>query len=368
MRKHYSYECLCALLFLCAGMSRCKAQDKNNLQEANVSVSNAMVFGLPGYWRMTPDPSTQISEYIRRVYQDKKGNIWLGTNGDGVACYNGRSLFYFTVEDGFGGRAVRGIIEDKAGNIWFGTDLGVTKYDGKSFVNFTKQDGLSDNDVWSILEDKNGMLWVGTRGGLCRYDLYKYSPGVKRFSPFPLPLSDVINPVSRFSAKLVWSIAEDKTGKIWLGTDGAGVYCYDGKSFTHFAEKDGLCNNNVGCILSDKRGNLWFGTRFAGVCRYDGKKFTTFSERDGLSNNFVWTMSEDKTGNIWLGTSGGGACRYDGNTFTTFAQKQGLPYSHVQSIVQDRAGIFWFGCSGGLYRYDGKVFVNITRKGPWLQE
>ena len=63
-------------------------------------------------------------------------------------------------------------LQDKAGNMWFGTTgEGVYRYDGKSFSNFTEKDGLSSNNVWSVLEDKTGNLWFGTRNvGLCRYD------------------------------------------------------------------------------------------------------------------------------------------------------------------------------------------------------
>ena len=54
------------------------------------------------------------------------------------------------------------IKEDKKGNIWFGGD-GLSRYDGKSFTRFTKKDGLLNNSIWSILEDKTGAVSVGTR-------------------------------------------------------------------------------------------------------------------------------------------------------------------------------------------------------------
>jgi ligand-binding sensor domain-containing protein len=63
-------------------------------------------------------------------------------------------------------------LEDKKGNIWLSTDKnGVFSYDGKTFKNFTTKDGLVNDSVKSILEDKNGNVWFGTRGfGLSRYD------------------------------------------------------------------------------------------------------------------------------------------------------------------------------------------------------
>ncbi len=46
---------------------------------------------------------------------------------------------------------------------------------------------------------------------------------------------------------------------------GGGVSMYDGETFTHFTQKEGLCDNSVHSILEDSHGNLWFGTDGGGV-------------------------------------------------------------------------------------------------------
>ncbi len=107
-----------------------------------------------------PNLDEQVSAFVRRILQDQSGNLWFGTNGDGVCRYDGKSLDYYTIENGFGGRAVRAIVEDKEGNLWFGTSGGVTKYDGEAFTNFTEEDGLSSNDVWRMYIDRAGNIWV----------------------------------------------------------------------------------------------------------------------------------------------------------------------------------------------------------------
>lgn len=61
-------------------------------------------------------------------------------------------------------------LQDKNGNLWFGaTGEGVYKNDEKEFTQFTDKDGLSSNKVWSILEDKTGYIWIGTTHGVCMY-------------------------------------------------------------------------------------------------------------------------------------------------------------------------------------------------------
>ena len=118
---------------------------------------------------------SQISQYIRRMFQDRNGTIWFGTNGDGLARYDARlndsskqgsPLAYFTVNEGFGGQAVRGIVEEQNGNLWFATDAGVWRYDGKYFEQFDRKNGLGSNEVWSILIDKSGAVWCGTEAGV----------------------------------------------------------------------------------------------------------------------------------------------------------------------------------------------------------
>ena len=175
-------------------------------------------------------------------------------------------------------------LQDKAGNLWFGTTgEGAYRYDGKIFTQFTVKDGLSNNCVYSILEDKLGNIWFGTLDGICRYD-------GKNIIPISIPFSvrPIINNNNYYSAQstknTVWSMLQDKSGKIWFGT-GDGVYCYNGFSFTRFLNNDGVINKDnlqlkmIDCMLEDKNGNIWFASGcppgMEGVCRYDGRSITS---------------------------------------------------------------------------------------------
>ncbi len=306
----------------------------------------------------------QISEYVREVFQDRDGNFWFGTNGDGLARYDGKSLTYLSVVDGLAGSAIRGILQAPDGAMWFATNRGVSRYKSSQFTNYTVANGLSDNSIWSIMQDRSGTIWVGTHAGVCRFD-------GKSFVPFPIPRVEVANPASRFTPKVVFGMFEDQSGNLWFGTDGEGAHKYDGKSFTSYAQKDGLAGNIVRCIVGDRRGRIWIGTNGDGVSRYDGTAFRNFTTKDGLNNDRVYEILEDKAGNMWFSTLGAGACRYDGKSFTAFREDQALMIngrparSHVQEFFEDKDGILWLGCSGGLFRFDGESFINVTRNGPW---
>ena len=108
---------------------------------------------------------------------------------------------------------------------------------------------------------------------------------------------------------------------------------YNGETFTHFTEKEGLSNNMVRGGLEDRHGNLWFSTGYSGVSMYNGETFTHFTPKQGISNGFyklirsgnvVLSILEDRHGNLWFGTRWrSGVSKYNGETFTHFTPKRG---------------------------------------------
>ena len=214
--------------------------------------------------------------FVYSISEDSSGRLWISTNS-GVYWYNGKDLTGFLENQnvinpsGLKLGRVNSMLEDKHGNIWFTTTSeGVCRYDGKSIVNYTPNKELY---FWGLMEDSNGNIWVGGRNtGVSRFDGKTYTK---------------ISQNGIFDLCIAFSIIQDKTGNIWFGTEAidaskreteGGLWVYDGRSFKNFLKKDGLTNNAVWSILEDKSGNLWIGTRNTGLSRYDGKTFTNFSQ------------------------------------------------------------------------------------------
>ncbi len=323
---------------------------------------------------LKPKDTDRIAQYVVEAYEDREGNRWFGTMHKGAVRYDGKGLSYFSEKDGLPSNTVTSFAEDADGNLWVGTHQGVAKFRDNAFIRAEGLVGLggSSPTAWAgVKADRERNIWVSMGMRLFRQD-------GKSFKEFKLPIAE--EEISSF-AILAGDVSlqlQDKAGNFWLGTDGSGAYKFDGKSFTHFTQRDGLCSNNITSILEDKQGRIWFTciqsyqpkmTGDGGVCRYDGTSFTRFPQVKGLSNNDIYTIHETRSGDIWIGATGVGAYRYDGDSFKLFGETNRSMWTRnfgVQSILEDRDGTLWFGFSGGLFRFNGQSFFNVTKEGPWM--
>lgn len=347
--------CTTLLLVSCNNEQKNNGSKKPTLTDQNEPVKNKAI---PNQLKqhdfdILQEEENHLSPFIRRIFEDSKGNLWLGTNGDGVMRFNGKSLDYFSVENGFGGIAVRRIVEDKEANLWFATNSGLTKYDGIYFTNYTEKDGLLDNDLWSLTIDNKGILWIGGLQGVCTYD------GVK-FTTFALPESQIDPNRGVSSNKLVHSMIQDYKGQMWFATNN-GAYMHDGRKLRNLSTKNGLAGNAINDIIEDKNHNIWFATHYSGISRFDGIKFTNFTKDSIIKGDEVWSLFEDNDGNIWFPAEHHGVYHYDGTSFTNYGEKNGLTTNAVQSIYQDKSGAIWVGGFKGLFKLDGHSFKSISK-------
>ena len=299
----------------------------------------------------------QLCQHLREIYQDKAGDLWLGTNVYDLMRYNGDTLNYITEQEGFSGGRVTGIAEDSDGNLWLATGFGLNKYDGHSFTVFTEEDGLSNSEIWSMHIDSGGIIWIGHNEGLSRFD-------GTQFENFAIPKPEVKDPNTIYSANRITGIAGDQAGNLWLGTDGYGICRYDGQTFTSFTTADGLCDNTIYDLMVDRKGNLWIGTYWGGVSQYDGQTFTNYTQDGVIGGVEAGGFFEDTNGDIWFGVENNGVYRYDGKVFKHYTRED-IRGASVLSIYKDREDRFWLGGWGGLFRYDKGIFTPVTKDGPW---
>ncbi|MPY89694.1 MAG: hypothetical protein GEU99_17450 [Luteitalea sp.] len=136
------------------------------------------------------------------------------------------------------------------------------------------QHGLPQNAVAAIARSRDGYLWLATYEGAARFD------GV-RFTVF-----DSGN-TSELATSLIITLMEDRSGSMWLGTDGGGLVRYADGRFTRYTSRQGLSDDHVMSLLEDRAGNLWIGTDGGGLNRYREGRFTSYTTRDGLPSDQV---------------------------------------------------------------------------------
>lgn len=174
---------------------------------------------------------------------------------------------------------------------------------------------------------------------------------------------------------------QDKSGILWFGSNGDGLYRYDGKEFIQFTTKEGLSSNCVWSLLEDRSGRIWIGTS-EGICRLDGETIKRIPISDLIrpitdnayysewgTKKTIWSILQDKNGIMWFGAGDGVYC-FDGFNFTLFLSnkqvenKENLHLKVISDMVEDAAGNIWF-TSGmppgyeGLIKYDGKALTRF---------
>jgi len=195
--------------------------------------------------------------------KDKRGHVWIGTNGNGVNVYDpvsgefhrfGQDTNYprgiKVLNDGF----IRAIEEDRSGNIWIGSvGAGIILFDAEQnrFRIFNSANsGLPADDVQTIYVGPSGRVWAGTHGmGLCLFDTK-----TERFTCYSEPQG--------LANGVVYKILEDDAGKVWVSTN-SGISSFDPIShrFKNYSFYNGLQRStfSLGAGLKTRDGELFFG-------------------------------------------------------------------------------------------------------------
>lgn len=263
------------------------------------------------------------------LYEDREGNIWVGTFREGL--YRGRRQIVsgYSKAEGLLDNNVYPIYQDRHGTIWIGTTNGIYQYgNGK----FTLLRGTEGNYLNSIGEDASGTLLFSDHGNLRM---------LKNDRPYPY-LNERIP-----GQTAIHAIFTDSEGTLWIGGEDYLTRFKDGVT-TNFTEADGV-GKNVKIIIEDKRGGLWIGT-YSGLSFYMDGRFTTWTEKDGLPSRSIRALHLDSDGILWIGTYDGGLSRFDGTRFVNYDTKTGLFNDGAFQILEDSHHRFWISSNRGIYR------------------
>ena len=223
-------------------------------------------------------------DVINGLYETESGDLFIGTylQGFDILDKNRRRFSHFGGETAlFDATYIKCFYEDKSGNVWMGSrSQGLIKFNRStgSAENFKTDDANGSplgNHISVIMEEDHNSLWIGTFEGLNRMDIN--SGFVKSWVHDP-------NDPTSLSGSEVYSLCKDQQGGLWIGTDN-GLNYYDrlNDNFIHFTTSQGLPSNTIKGILADDYNNLWISTN-RGISRLSlaDKKVRNFGKEDGL--------------------------------------------------------------------------------------
>ncbi|MCK5468754.1 MAG: response regulator, partial [Cyclobacteriaceae bacterium] len=115
--------------------------------------------------------------YWGGLLEDKDGKIWISIQGGGLNVWDGKGFMHYTTEEGLCSNYIHGIYQDKRGDIWIGTNRGLNRIrknkEDKTLMldHYTNADGIGGGGIYLVCVDQSDQLWVSTNKVLNRLDL-----------------------------------------------------------------------------------------------------------------------------------------------------------------------------------------------------
>ena len=353
-RKYLLYSLnLLPILLLCCMIHSCNGQENIGNNKHSVSQRQA----LSHTPNLENNQNDQISQVVRTIMQDSKGNMWFGGEG-GVFKYDGQSLIHMdSIKSESGkGITIKDITEDTKGRIWFGHTDGISCYDRDSITNYYETDGLISNDVWCVTADSKGLLWIGTIGGVCTFD-------GNAFSNFELPEGKVDTTLGISSTKMVHNIFEDSKGVLWFSSN-AGLLSYSNNQLTNISQKVGIPTNFINEVFEDQNAKLWISTKDGLYTLKDSKLNNITTDKIEIGKG-IGSIAADQDGTIWFVCNQHHLYTYDGKDIIEYQKTADNKGPVIFKIYKDQQDRLWFIGYGGAFRLEHEKFVNVTKNGPW---
>lgn len=320
--------------------------------------------------------SGDFTQYVRYVYQDTKGLLWVGTNSgitrfvagtDKVSKLNDEIPVLGSLKEA----AVTFISQDRNGRYWIVTaKKGLYVYDEiKQTLQKIELPRPSSGEytIKDVYDDRREDLSYVSLDGA---GVVALSGELKVVSVFQTNEDDI----SSLSNNAAYDIFADNYNRLWVTTYGGGVNMIipDVQPFTNYQHRifnsNSLSNNAAKAVTEDAAGNLWFGTR-KGISRYltATDKWEHFSEANkapSFTSDNILALAADGVAGIWAGTYGGGLLKINtlNGSITPYTSKENdstsIGTDNVYAVLIDSKRRVWSGGIRGPLSYldpaDGK--------------
>lgn len=322
---------------------------------------------------------------VNTLLAGKDGDLWIGTNDDGLLYYKRGKFLKYSSQDGLESDNVRCLLMNERGYLFIGTDRGVTVFDNKTMSPLSTVKKIPR--VNALYETPDGTVWIGSEvEGLFSFKNGKFR-AYKNLSGFPAKRivglqedkegclliatfayglfrynSGTFTNVLRFdnvAIERMYNLFKDRAGSIWLATND-GMCRYYNKKIDLLDDENLIGDKRIRAFFEDREGNLWVASYNGGLCVIKEGHLVSITRDEGMPKNHVWSVYNDSKDRIWLGFGPSGISRIenDGN-ITNYSINEGLPDYNVRCFSEDRAGNLWIGTTGGIIRFNNDKFKTI---------
>lgn len=304
---------------------------------------------------------------IREIVPDQYGNLWLGTEDNGINCYNPQSgqitnYSYNNPQHPLSATNIHGLLAD-GNRLWVGTyNKGIDVLDipsGKIIKRYSRENPantLNDNFILCFYKTRNNEFLIGTGSGIMIYNSQ-----TETFSHW--------NNIHT----LIRQIYEDSNGDIWAATAN-GIYHYIRKKneVEHYTtdpnKSQTIGSNNTTSVFEDSKGRIWVTTvNGLSLFNRDTQSFNRITTENGLPSNIIYRIVEDKERFFWLSTANG-LVRFNPDTHVirTFAYTDGLHETqfNYSSSYQAPDGTIYMGTINGMLSFNPSLFREDTFSPP----
>jgi signal transduction histidine kinase/ligand-binding sensor domain-containing protein/DNA-binding response OmpR family regulator len=294
------------------------------------------------------EPEGLSSVYIKTIFQDSFGNVWLGNYRSGVDVVSHLPAVFSRIN--YLSSGTRNVSYKPVwsccssphdGTLWLGGENEIVSVkDGMvTPIELPRSESGSHTFVRTLAVSGDKMLWVGTH----EKGVFTFNPATRQFTRIPGSPTDIR------------AFFEDTDGTMRVGST-EGVYIYrNGVLENDTAINSRLIDWVIHDMVRDKSGNLWIGTFGKGVSVLDkrGELLYRLTVDEGFPSNAVNALHRDSRGRIWAGTRSGLVLFTDlshPDEFKRIEDVERAGISHVSSIEEDLDGSLWISSSRGIAR------------------
>ncbi|SEK29507.1 Two component regulator propeller [Maribacter orientalis] len=331
----------------------------------------------------------------------------------------------YTIEDGLPQSKVYDIVQDEMGYLWLGTQGGgLANFDGNTFEVWNENNGLLSNYI-DALYTSNDSLFVGSRKGLSikvknrfvnlespqilqfysvenvlfigtKNGVYSYSKNkeLQKITINPAIDGSEINSIL-FDGNYYWlatnnalwklnelsGSATEKTkvevnnfksvlahnNKILAATFDDGVFIMDQENIDdQFLMPE---PSRINSMSIQNENELWIATDNEGITIVETNKFSEIKRLNtssGLATPHIRKVINDDNGNLWIATSGGGFYKYFQNNFKHYDQRTGLKGNRIYAVHNAPDGLWFSSSEAGLSKIDSAGIHPLPNDGSFF--